>query len=231
VPNQRRQMKHYELLYITDPSNDDGIEDVKRRIEGIITGREGSVISFEKVGKKRLAYPIQKRQYGIYFLVNLTGDGRIVQALDYFLRLNSLVLRHLILTLSDKQMQLKDLTIKIQKEEAERMRSGGRPLKQAEKVEVMAQVRTALEKSNETPETPAEKAETPETAEETVSAAEDTVTDGLEENIDNQEKIEEKPVQSETETVAEELDSSDEPTETSQPAPGQVDDVNEKKVE
>ena len=121
-------MNFYELLYITDPSNDEGIEDVKKRIEGIITGREGSVISYDKLGKKRLAYPIQKRQYGVYFLVNFNGDGRIIQALEYFLRLNTVVLRHLILTLSEKQLRLKELTEKIQREEAERMRLGGRPL-------------------------------------------------------------------------------------------------------
>lgn len=121
-------MDNYEMMYITDPANEESVEDVKKRIEGIITGREGQVVSYEKIGKKRLAYPIQKRQYGIYFQVNFKGDGRIVQALDYFLRLNPLPIRHLILKLTDKQIQLKDLTEKIQREEAERMRRGGRPL-------------------------------------------------------------------------------------------------------
>ncbi|MDP8239747.1 MAG: 30S ribosomal protein S6 [Candidatus Hatepunaea meridiana] len=128
-------MIKYELLYVSDPSNDDGIEDAKKKIEGIITGRAGSVISYDKLGKKRLAYPIQKRQYGFYFLVNFKGDGKIVQALDYFLRLNTVVIRHLIIQLTEKQLDLKKLTVKIQKEEAERMRRGGRPIPNNETTE------------------------------------------------------------------------------------------------
>jgi len=149
-------MNHYELLYLTDPSNEDGVEDVKKRIEGIITGREGSVVTYEKLGKKRLAYPIQKRQYGVYYLVNLQGDGRIVQALDYFLRLNSLVLRHIILNLSEKQLKLKELTEKIQKEEDERMRRGGRPHEQLDIAEKKESAETSAEKPDKVTETPVE---------------------------------------------------------------------------
>ncbi len=121
-------MKRYELMFVINPSQEEGIDDVKKRIEGIITGREGTVVSFDKLGKKRLSYPIAKQLYGIYFLVNFKGDGRIVQALDYFLRLNPSVLRHIILSFTDKQLQLKELTERIQQEEVERMRRGGRPL-------------------------------------------------------------------------------------------------------
>ncbi len=121
-------MKRYEVMYIVDSSNEDEIDDVKKKIEGIVTGREGSIISFEKVGKKRLAYQIAKRQYGIYFLINFMGDGRIVQALDYFFRLSSVVIRHIILVFTEKAIHLKQETERIQKEEAERMRQGGKPL-------------------------------------------------------------------------------------------------------
>lgn len=121
-------MKRYEVMYIVDSSNEDEIDDVKKKIEGIVTGREGTIISFDKMGKKRLAYQIAKRQYGIYFLLNLTGDGRIVQALDYFFRLSPVVIRHIILVFTDKAIQLKLETERIQLEEAERMRQGGKPL-------------------------------------------------------------------------------------------------------
>ncbi len=121
-------MKHYELMYIVDPSVEDGIDDIKQKIEGIITGREGSVMSFDKLGRKRLSYTITKHQYGVYFLVNFQADGRIVQALDYYLRLNPLVLRHIILAFSTKQIKLRQVTEQVQIEEAERMRMGGRPM-------------------------------------------------------------------------------------------------------
>jgi len=122
-------------MYIVDPSIEDGIDEVKQKVEGIITGREGVVVSYEKLGKKRLAYSIAKRQYGVYYLVNFNGNGKIVQALEYFLRLNPLVLRYLILVFSEKNLSLRERTSVVQLEEAERMRAGGRPLGQKAGVE------------------------------------------------------------------------------------------------
>jgi small subunit ribosomal protein S6 len=120
-------MNHYELMYILDPAVEEGLDEVKQKIEGIVTGREGVLISYDKLGKKRLAYPIAKRQYGVYYLVNLKGNGKIVQALDYFLRLSPIVLRHIILVFSDKHLRLRERTEAVLMEEAERMRLGGRP--------------------------------------------------------------------------------------------------------
>jgi len=121
-------MKNYELMYIVDPSIEDGGDAVKHKIEGIVTGREGIIQSFEKIGKKRLAYLIAKRQYGIYYLMIFNGNGKIVQALDNYLLMSSVVLRHIILAFSDKVLRLRKETDRIQQEEAERMRLGGKPI-------------------------------------------------------------------------------------------------------
>lgn len=121
-------MKNYELMYVVDPATEEGHDAVKQKIEGIITGREGTISLFEKLGKKRLAYPIKKRQYGIYYLINMSGDSRIVQALESYLLLNPIVLRHIVLAFTDKELSLRTETDRIQLEEAERMRMGGRPL-------------------------------------------------------------------------------------------------------
>lgn len=202
-------MKLYELLYITDPSNEETIEDVKKKIEGVITGREGTVKSFEKLGKKRLAYPIQKRQYGVYFLVYFHGNGRIVQALDYFMRLNNLILRHIILILTDKQLRLKEMTEKIQKEETERMRRGGRPI-----------VHVNGEKEKDRKIEP----------EETSSTLDDKkVTE--EEDVAKKQVVAEKPVQPETEASEEKQESSEIKTEETGTAAGEIDESNEQTME
>jgi len=121
-------VKHYELMYIVDSAAEEGLDEVKQKIEGIITGREGVVASYDKLGKKRLAYTIAKRQYGTYYLVNFRGTGKIVGALEYYLRLNPIVLRHILLAFTEKDLGLRERTNAVQLEEAERMRMGGRPL-------------------------------------------------------------------------------------------------------
>lgn len=121
-------MNHYELMIIVDPSTEEGVDEVKQKVEGIITGREGAIETFDKIGKKRLAYPIAKKPYGFYLLVNFKANSKIIQALDYYLRLNPSVLRFIILALSEKELKLRRLTERVQLEEAERMRQGGRPI-------------------------------------------------------------------------------------------------------
>lgn len=120
-------MKRYELLYIVDSTIEDAVEEVKKKIEGIVSDKGGEIESFEKIGKKRLAFPINKRHYGIYCLINFKSDSSTIKTLDYQLRLSPTVFRHIILAFTEKQIQLRDRTIHIQKEEAERMRRGGRP--------------------------------------------------------------------------------------------------------
>ena len=110
-------MKYYEMMYIVDPAAEEGIDVVRQKIEGIITGREGVILSYDKLGKKRLSYLIAKRQYGIYYLVNLKGNGKIVTALETFLRMNPIVLRHIILAFTEKDLNLREETDRIQQEE------------------------------------------------------------------------------------------------------------------
>lgn len=139
-------MTHYELMYIVDPSIEDGIDEVRQKVEGIITGREGVVASYDKLGKKRLAYTIAKRQYGVYYLVNFKGTGKIVQALEYYLRLNPQVLRYIILVFSEKELGLRERTSVVQLEEAERMKAGGRPMgARPEEEGVVAEAAPAVE--------------------------------------------------------------------------------------
>lgn len=215
-------MKRYELLYVIDPSDEDGTEDVKRKIEGIITGREGTVISFEKVGKKRLSYPIQKRQYGVYFLVNLNGDGRIVQALDYFLRLSSVILRHIILQLTEKQLKLKELTEKIQQEEAERMRLGGLPQVQPDKAKEVTEPEKILKPVSDDPDSSEEIVEQPSV---------ETLIEPSEEYLTEDGTVKKEVEESGNISPATEVESSDDKTEELNPETKDVDQSNEKTVE
>jgi len=228
-------MNNYEMMYICDASNEDGIDDIKKRIEGIITGHEGQVVSYEKLGKKRLAYPIEKRLYGIYFLVLFQGDGRIIHALDYFLRLNTHTIRHLILNMSEKQLRLRDLTEKIQREEADRMRRGGRPMDQSSKpVPVSDTPENAAAVENETEptseeSTPTEETEKPEPKDE--SHTQEVVTD----TTDTKAVIEETDVKDSEQDATVETDKpeaqSNETADKTEPLPDEIEKSNEKTVE
>ena len=100
-------MRTYEMMVVIDPSPDmDKIDQAITRIEEMITGKKGKILLTDRWGRRRLAYEIQHRQYGYYTLFTFEIDPREINDMNRTLRLNSIVLRHLILVLEPKIVEL-----------------------------------------------------------------------------------------------------------------------------
>jgi small subunit ribosomal protein S6 len=87
-------MRHYEIMIILDPNLEE--RSVQPSLEGflkVVTGDGGKVGKLDIWGKKRLAYPIEKKAEGIYAVADLTAEPATVQELDRQLNLNEAVLR------------------------------------------------------------------------------------------------------------------------------------------
>ncbi len=62
-------MARYEILLLAVPEiAADDASTVESQLHSAITAQKGDVLSFERWGKYRLAYQIQKNDYGVYFL-------------------------------------------------------------------------------------------------------------------------------------------------------------------
>ena len=71
-------MNNYETVFIVTPVLSDAqVKEVADKFQGIITENGGQIVNAESWGLKKLAYPIQKKTTGFYFLVEITGDGSI----------------------------------------------------------------------------------------------------------------------------------------------------------
>ena len=84
----------YELMVILDPEIDE--RQVAPKLDGflkVITGDGGTIENVDVWGKRRLAYEIQKKNEGIYAVVNFTATSEATQELDRQLKLNESVLR------------------------------------------------------------------------------------------------------------------------------------------
>jgi small subunit ribosomal protein S6 len=96
-------MKKYELMAIIDTTSEaEKIDRTVTRIEEIIAGKKGKVLSIDRWGKRRLAYEIQRRQYGYYTLFTFEVEPSEVVDINRLLRLNPMVLRHLLLLVNPK---------------------------------------------------------------------------------------------------------------------------------
>ncbi|MBN1163996.1 MAG: 30S ribosomal protein S6 [Candidatus Krumholzibacteriota bacterium] len=90
-------MRAYECVYILDPSLEElAVKEKTDRFNEIVTSRQGIVHQVDLWGKRKLAYPIEKRFEGIYTLMRFSANNEILSELNRIFRFDDAVLRHLI---------------------------------------------------------------------------------------------------------------------------------------
>ncbi|HEX6492338.1 MAG TPA: 30S ribosomal protein S6 [Candidatus Dormibacteraeota bacterium] len=89
--------RDYELMYVVRPDLDeDGLRTAQEAVQGLVEGQGGEVLTTTPWGKRRLAYEIAGLRDGHYVIVEFRGDGAKVKELERALRINDLVIRHMI---------------------------------------------------------------------------------------------------------------------------------------
>ena len=87
-------MHQYELMVILDPEIDERtVAPSLDKFLGVVRGAGGSIENVDIWGKRRLAYEIQKKNEGIYAVVNFTANPAATQELDRQLKLSEAVMR------------------------------------------------------------------------------------------------------------------------------------------
>jgi len=100
----------YELLYIIPATlTDEEVGGVETKVATVFTKVGASVESTRRLGKFRLAYPIKSQRHGHYVMVLFTAEPATMAKLDENLRLQSDVLRHLIVSAEEGGEQKFDL--------------------------------------------------------------------------------------------------------------------------
>jgi small subunit ribosomal protein S6 len=90
-------VREYETVFIIDPSCDESqVEQEINSVKEIIAAGEGKVVEAESWGRRRLAYDIKKKKEGTYAFVRFSGEPSVLQELNRRLKLNELILRHLV---------------------------------------------------------------------------------------------------------------------------------------
>ena len=96
-------MLQYETIFVTDPNlTEEEIDDLIKLVDQITVSAGGKVIKVEKWGKRRLAYPIDHREEGLYVLMTLECPAPHVKELDRRYRMNDRILRHLTVRVEDE---------------------------------------------------------------------------------------------------------------------------------
>lgn len=89
-------MRNYELMYIIRPDVDqETVQAVVEKFQGIIVNG-GEIVKHDIMGKRRLAYEINKHREGTYVLVNFTATSDVVNELDRVLKISDEIIRHIV---------------------------------------------------------------------------------------------------------------------------------------
>ena len=95
-------MKHYEIMFVIAAAlEDEKKAAVVETVEGIINDG-GEVLNVNKMGMRRLAYPIQKKNEGYYVLIDFNAPTDLPKELDRRLKISDDVIRHLIINKDEK---------------------------------------------------------------------------------------------------------------------------------
>jgi small subunit ribosomal protein S6 len=89
-------MRHYEIMFIVNPNAaEEEIDKINTQVEGIVTSGGGTVDKVEKMGKRRLAYEVDRHREGYYVLFVITANGDIVKECERRLRVMDAVIKYI----------------------------------------------------------------------------------------------------------------------------------------
>ena len=88
--------KNYESVIILTPVlSDEQMKETVAKYRQLIIDNGGQMVHEDNWGLCKLAYPIQKKTTGYYFLFEFTGEGPIVEALETQYRRDERIIRFL----------------------------------------------------------------------------------------------------------------------------------------
>lgn len=110
-------MNGYEFMFILDPTLDDAASlAVVERVEGIVKGQGGEIVSLNPWERRRLAYPIAGHHEGLYILCYFDAPPASIQGIESRVRLAEGVLRFIVLR-TDKETRERDQAADLRRRE------------------------------------------------------------------------------------------------------------------
>jgi len=95
-------MQGYENIFILDPNvSEENQKVLLDKLKGIVSSNGGQVVHETTWGRRKLAYEVKKREYGIYHLLYLDRTPAALQALETQLGYEDDVIKWMSVTVDD----------------------------------------------------------------------------------------------------------------------------------
>ncbi len=116
----------YEVMYVIGAETaDEDIAKLNETIEQIVEKEGGSIVITELMGRRKLAYPINKKTEGYYVLFEIEGSGQEIAELERRMRVNDAILRYLTVRVDEERKTADRFQAKRDKRQARRNEQNG----------------------------------------------------------------------------------------------------------
>jgi small subunit ribosomal protein S6 len=76
-------LNQYETVFIVTPVLSEAqMKEAVEKFRNLITEKGGAIISEENWGLRKMAYPIQKKSTGFYYLIEFKSQGDLIRILE-----------------------------------------------------------------------------------------------------------------------------------------------------
>ena len=106
----------YEVMYIIDPETSaDKITKLNEAVGKLIEKEGGTVVRMDDVGRRNLAYPINKKTEGYYVLFEINGSGQEILELERRMRVNDMIIRYMTVRVDEDRKKADKMRAKREK--------------------------------------------------------------------------------------------------------------------
>lgn len=101
--------RNYETYIIVDGNfEDSAVEEIITKYEALLKKNEAEISNTERIGRKRLAYPINNKQNGFYICIEFSAKPSTISALERAYKLDENLMRFLTIFLDKRTIQARD---------------------------------------------------------------------------------------------------------------------------
>ena len=111
----------YEVMYIVDPETPaERVAKLNEAVGKVIEKEGGTVVRMDDVGRRPLAYPINKRTEGYYVLFEIDGSGQEIAELERRMRVNDMIIRYITIRVDEDRKKADKMRNKRERKQANR---------------------------------------------------------------------------------------------------------------
>lgn len=116
----------YEIMYIAQPETaEEDITKLNDGIQKLVENEGGSIVKIDNIGRKKLAYEINRKKEGYYVLFEIEGSGREIAEIERRFRVNDAVVRYITVRVDEDRKAAEKIRAKRERRATRRNAANG----------------------------------------------------------------------------------------------------------